>query len=270
MKLTPLLRLASGIVGCLALATAQPLLEAPNGGAQPVNQLSIAGNACGPAALLTAYRFGNENWQRAGGSIAGENDKQRLSYVIRNVAMRPSRHLGGRPRWSKSGVNVADLCDISNELTAGQYLPQVRYEILFLKPRESQEKLLRRVHDRFAESLAKGLPPVISIRRFAKRKAGWTIIDGHFVTVISMPKKLEKGSRSFPVSYIDPWGGKRCEGQISISDRGFLAAPAEGQAVDPTLSPCLEAVFPQALVGRNKVQKGEETVLTLSAAIGRW
>ena len=127
-----------------------------------LNQLSIAGNACGPAALLTAFRFGNENWQRAGSSIAGENDRQRLSYVIRNVAMRPSRHLGGRPRWSKSGVNVADLCDIANELTAGQYLPQVRYEVLFLKPKESQEKLLRRVHDRLSESLAKGLPPVIS------------------------------------------------------------------------------------------------------------
>jgi hypothetical protein len=141
---------------------------------------------------------------------------------------------------------------------------------MFLKPRESQEQLLDRVHDRFEESLDKGLPPLVSIRRFAKRKGGWTIIDGHFVTVISVPRKLEKNARSFPVTYIDPWGGKRCQGQISISDRGFLAAPVEGQAIDPTLSPCLEAVFPQALVGRNKLQKGEETVLTLSAAIGRW
>lgn len=271
LKLTPILRLASGIAGCLTLAVAQPLREAPNSGAQPVNQLSIAGNACGPAAMLAAFRFGNESWQRAGDSIAGENDKQRLSYVIRKVAMRPSRHLGGRPRWSKSGVNVADLCDIGNELTAGLYLPQMRYEVLFLKPKESQERLLARVHDRLGESLAKGLPPVISIRRFAKQKSGWTIIDGHFVTVISMPKKLEKNARSFAVTYLDPWGGKRSQGQISISDRGFLAAaPAEGQVVDPMLSPCLEAVFPQALVGRGKLQNGEETVLTLSAAIGRW
>ncbi len=254
----------------LLLATApvfsQVLRDAPNPGAAPVNQLAIAGNACGPAALLAAFRFGNEDWQRVSNGIKGDTDKQRLSTIIREIAMRPSKHLTGRTRWSRSGVNVADLCDIANEMRGSIYLPTIRYEILFLGKGESQEQLLKRVHARLEKSLAKGLPPVISIRRFARKKDGWTIVDGHFVTVCALPKKLEKGARSFAVSYLDPWGGRRCEGTIGISNQAFLS----GQNPDPTLSPCLEAVFPQALVGKSRVPAGEPTVLTLAAAIGRW
>jgi hypothetical protein len=103
--------------------------EAANKDAAPVNQLVIAGNACGPAALLSAFRFGDVNWQRAANAIPGETDRQRLRTIILREGMRPSKNLGGRPRWSKSGVNVADLCDMANELTRGHYLPRPLGEI---------------------------------------------------------------------------------------------------------------------------------------------
>lgn len=268
LKFIPFLR-ASSLVFLLAagFSSAQPTRDAPNAGAAPVNQLSIAGNACGPAALLSAFRFGSEDWRRAADAVEGENDRQRLRKIILEVAMRPSKSLGGRPRWSKSGVNVADLCDIANEMTSALYLPKVGYEVLFLKPRESQQDLLGRVHGRLDKSLAKGLPPVVSIRRFVQRKGSWNVIEGHFVTIVSIPRKLEKGATSFPVTYLDPWGGRRCEGRIAISDKGFLSGNQPG---NPMLAPCLEAVFPQALVGKSKVAKGEASVLTVSAAVGRW
>lgn len=268
LKFIPFLR-ASSLVFLLAVgfSSAQPTRDAPNAGAAPANQLSIAGNACGPAALLSAFRFGSEDWRRAADAVEGENDRQRLRKIILEVAMRPSKSLGGRPRWSKSGVNVADLCDIANEMTSALYLPKVGYEVLFLKPRESQQDLLGRVHGRLDKSLAKGLPPVVSIRRFVQRKGSWNVIEGHFVTIVSIPRKLEKGATSFPVTYLDPWGGRRCEGRIAISDKGFLSGNQPG---DPMLAPCLEAVFPQALVGKSKVAKGEASVLTVSAAVGRW
>ena len=44
----------------------------------PANQLVVAGNACGPAALLNAFRFGNADWQRRV-RLAGATDKERLS-----------------------------------------------------------------------------------------------------------------------------------------------------------------------------------------------
>lgn len=246
---------------------AQPMREAPNPGGHPADQLAIAGNACGPAAVLTAFRFGNEGWQKAAEALGGETDRQRLRKIILEIGMRPSKSLGGRPRWSKSGVNVADLCDMANEMSAGRYLPRLDYEILILNPKETQQVLLKRVHGRLEKSLDKGVPPIVSIRRFVKKKGQWEVIEGHFVTVISVPRKLEKGATSFPVVYLDPWGARRCEGRMAISDKEFLSG--NGLA-DPMLAPCLEAVFPQALVGKSRVGKGEQTLLTVSAAIGRW
>jgi hypothetical protein len=259
--------LASSLLACCG-AAATPMREAPNSGAIPANQLVVSGNACGPTALLNALRFGSPAWQRASEAIAGGTDKQRILTVIRESGMRPSGSIQGRPRWSQKGVNLMDLCDIGNELTRGHFLPLMSQEVLFSKPRENQKKLLARVHRRFETSLEKGLPPVVSLRRYVHRSgksgpAEWVVLDAHFVTITAVPHKLEPGAGSFPVTYIDPWGGKICQGFIRIPDRGVLAT-------DPADSPCLEAVFPEALVGRKSVRPGETDALTVVAVLGRW
>jgi hypothetical protein len=247
---------------------APPLREAPNPTAVPANQLAVSGNACGPAALLNAFRFGSPQWQRAADAVTGNNDRERIFTIIREIGMRPSKHLPGRPRWNRRGVGVADLKDMANEMSRGHHLTMLRDEVFFIKPRESPEKLLRRVHHRLEGSLAKGFPPVVSLRRHALRKqkdgtAQWVVIDAHFVTLTAIPRKLEKNARSFPVRYIDPWGGRHCEGRITIPDRAVLADPRGHPS-------CLEALFPEASVGTKLLRPGEQTVLTIPAAIGRW
>ena len=89
------------------------------------------------------------------------------------------------------------------------------------------------------------------------------MLDAHFVTITSVPRHLERGATSFPVTYADPWGGKICQGSIRIPVRGVLSA----EAAD---SPCLEADFPQAAVGRKLVRAGETSTLTVVAILGRW
>ncbi len=243
------------------------LREAPNKNAKPASQLVVSGNACGPTALLNTFRFANEDWQRALQGISGENDKQRIYTIIREIGMRPSTSFKGRPRWSRKGVNIADLRDMGNEMTLGKYLPKLHEEVFFKTPRESPEKLLKRVHDRLETSLRKGLPPIVSLRRYALRSkssgAEWVVLEAHFVTLISVPQKLERDARSFAVSYIDPWGGKIHQGSIAISEQSVLAQ--SGQE-----APCLEAIFPQALVGKKLVKPGEKQALTVAAALGRW
>lgn len=247
---------------------APPLREAANPTAVPVNQLTVAGNACGPAALLNAFRFGNADWQRASNAITGKNDRERVLTVIREIGMRPSASVPGRPRWSRRGVNVADLRDMANEMTSGHWLPQVSEEICYIKSRETSEELLGRFHRRLQTSLAKGLPPILSLRRHALRvqsgqAAQWTSIDAHFITVITVPSRLEKSARSFSIRYIDPWGGRFCEGEIRI--------PAETVMPDGKgRSSCLEAIFPQTSLGEKLVHRGESTVVAPVAVIGRW
>ena len=258
-----LLTISLVLVPWLVVAADSALREAPNPAAIPANQLVVSGNACGPTALLNAFRFANQDWQRASNSIAGESDKQRIYTIIRDFGMRPSATIKGRPRWSKKGVNLTDLCDIANEMTRGQFLPLVSQEVLFRSPRETQEALLKRVLARLNTSLEKGLPPIISLRRYVKRDQAWIALDAHFVTVTTLPRKLDNGSSSFEVSYIDPWGGKLCRGTIAIPEPAILAEVSSE-------SPCLEADFPQASVGRKLVRQGEPTTLALAAVLGRW
>ena len=253
---------------CSAAIAATPMRMVPATDAVPANQLLVSGNACGPAALLNAFRFGAPHWQRASNAVAGDNDREKILTIIREIGMRPSKHLPDRARWSRLGVGLSDLRDMGNEMTIGHSLPQLAEEVFFLKPRETPEKLLQRVHKRFETSLAKGFPPVISLRRHALRKqsgkpAQWVVIDAHFVTLTAVPRRLEKHPRSFPVRYLDPWGGRLCDGEIRIPELPLLA-DAKGPAS------CLEAVFPDTKVGLTRVPAGAASALVLSAAIGRW
>jgi hypothetical protein len=264
-------RVLEGLLGLglgLSVTAAPALREAPNPNATPVDQLRVAGNACGPAALLNAFRFGNSDWQRALDAVAGENDREQILKLIREIGMRPSKHVTGHPRWSRRGVGLLDLRDMANEMCAGRFLPLVSEEVFFLNSRETPGKLLQRVHRRLDTSLAKGLPPVLSLRRYVMRRQPgkgpeWVVLDAHFVTITGIPRKLEKNARSFSVSYIDPWGGKHCQGTIGI--------PAAAVLADPSGTPsCLEAVFPRTPVAKKRVLKGETSVLVVAAAIGRW
>lgn len=186
-------------LAALPLTAAPAQREAPNPGAVPVDQLAVSGNACGPAALLTALRFGDANWQRAASAVAGDTDKARLVSIIRIWGLRPSATLTGRMRWTRQGVNVDDLCAMANEMTRSQLLPLMKRDALLSLPGESPQKLLARTHDRLETSLRRGLPPIISIRRIARRVdqnkvPSWVVLQGHYVTVVGIPGKLEKNS----------------------------------------------------------------------------
>ncbi len=246
-----------------ACCPAAEMRQAPNAAAAPVNQLSVSGNACGPAALLASYRAGNEAWQRAAESLAGTNDRDRLRLWIRRHGLQPSSTLKGRKRWSASGINVEDLVAAANEMNRPLFLPPLAHDDLFRRTRESPEALLRRTRDRFDRSLAKGIPPVLSLRRFVLRKGVWTPLQGHFVTITAVPRKLGRGESSFPFHYLDPWGGKRCEGVIALPQQALLAPPGQ-------TSPCLEARVPAAVIGKPEVRRGEISTVVPAAVIGRW
>ena len=245
---------------CIA-ACAPDFYQAENLNAKPFNQLDLAGNACGPAALLNSCRFGKPQWRKLSETPPGLSDRERIRAIARGPAMRESSSLPGRARWSRNGINLSDLRDVANEISRPHMLPGISEETLFLKPGENQGAFLLRVRSRLASSLASGFPPILSIRRFVKRNGRWIAIQGHFVTITSVPGNIASTGSSFPVKYIDPWGGNFREGTIAIHTQAFMGD-------DPTRNPNLEAVFPTAIVGKDLVRPREETVLAVSAALG--
>ena len=256
-----LLLIVLGLLG--AGCAAAEMQRAPNPGGKPANQLDISGNACGPAALLSSFRCGNNSWQKAAAELPGENDRAQLRHWIRQFGLQPSGTLKGRTRWTNAGINVEDLVSAANEMNRPLYLPTLGHDGLFLQGRENPEKLLSRMRARLQSSLKKGIPPLLSMRRHVLRKGQWQSVQGHFITVIAVPEKLGKGEQGFPITYLDPWGGKQCEGWIRVPGESLLVR--EG-----AISPCLVAEVPTANIGRKQVRRGEKTVVIPEALIGRW
>ncbi|MBC7979073.1 MAG: hypothetical protein H7Y36_00750 [Armatimonadetes bacterium] len=236
--------------------------QAQNLDARPFNQLLLSGNACGPTALLNSYRYAKPSWRKLAENPPHLSDRDRIRAIVSGPAMRPSVSLPGRARWSRNGVNLTDLRDIANEISKTEMLPALSQETLFLKPGESQQKFLRRVHSRLVQSLAEGFPPILSIRRFVKRGSTWSAIQGHFVTITSVAT-LPSNATSFDLNYVDPLGGKFSSGKIAITPEAFLTS-------DPARNPNLEALFPSSRIGKSSLRSGDKSILAVSATLGRF
>ncbi len=251
----------------LLLASALPLAAAdrwaPGVAAGAVNQRVVSGNACGPAALLAAFRCGDESWQEIDRKLPGGSDKGKLVYIIRAYGLRPSTSLKDRKRWTGKGINSEDLLAVAGEISSAYGQPKPDSDQLFRRKRESPEKLIRRTQDRLRDSLARGFPPLLSVKRYVLRKGRWELLQGHFVTVVRVPEKIGRGDRSFAFTFLDPWGGRKREGTISIPDQPVLS-------IDGESSTCLMVDAPGLNVGRSAVRKGETTRLVPTVAIGRW
>ncbi|MGJ8634210.1 MAG: hypothetical protein ACSHX7_09850 [Luteolibacter sp.] len=256
-----LLLLAAIILTVTACAPA--LYQAENLQQKPFNQLDLAGNACGPAALLNSYRFGNPSWKKLSEEPPGLTDRERIRSIARGPAMRESSSLPGRARWSRNGINLLDLRDVANEISTPHGFPQLSQQTLFLKPADTQQSLLRHTHSYLTTSLSKGMPPILSVRQFAKRGSRWVAIQGHFVTITSVPGKISQGETFFPITYIDPLGGHHRQGHIRISQTAFLTT-------DPSRTPNLQADFPTATFGKKSIRPGEQTIIAASAILGHF
>ncbi len=242
---------------------AENWVSAPAPRSAPVNQLRTDGNACGPACLLDAFRSGNEKWQASAKAIAGKNDHDKVKTIAKTYGRRGSRLDRKKARWnSRYGVSGIDLTDMANEMRQGKWMGTVKQRIYFKKAHQKPAALLKHVHRDLRRSLKKGLPPILRIRRMAWRtpKGGrtkaWLAVKRHYIVLTGLPNKLPRGATSFQVTYHDPWGGKSCRGVIEIP-------------TGPTTPVgTLIANFPQSGIGKNKVAKGEASVISLSSAVG--
>lgn len=228
----------------------------------PINQRRAYGNGCGPASILNSLQYGGNAWRSIYKTLPGHNSNTRIRSLVKQWGMKPSSHAKGKERWQpKEGISILDLADMFNEIVQGAFLPKIHPVILTLSGRETRQALLLRTHKAFVRSLKKGFPPIVSVRRYAHRmnprvaQLTWWPLRAHFIVIISVPKNIKKGAQSFPIRYVDPYGGFVYEGAISSKDSLFK------------LSPFLFAHLPKTKVGKSLLKKGEETTLMLSGAL---
>ncbi len=243
-----------------SLLSAQELdLRAPNAHFDFVDQTQAVRHSCGPASLINSFGSGSPEWQKVLGKIPAGNDQFRIGTVIKTWGLKPSTTSKDQKRWQlRRGVNFIDLVQIANEMKGRNWkLPAIESEFFFTNSPADAERQLRLAHKRFKKSLKKGLPPIISIRRFVLREKQWQSVHGHFVVLNALPSRLPRGAKSFPIHFIDPIEAKRYEAEVTI-------LPGE------QLLPCLFLDCGENKVGRKHVQKNEKNVLGLAGAIGIW
>lgn len=234
-------------------------LRVPNAAFDFVDQGNGIGNSCGPACLLNAFGAGEKPYQECFAKLPGASDRARIASVIKSWGQEPSQSIPGRPRWElHGGVNFQDLVLMAagmSELNWSARKP--RGELFFAAPGRDSQGMLATAHKHFAKSLKKGLPPILSVRRFVHRGGQWQSVHGHFVVLTAMPEKLPRGSAAFPIQFCDPQGAKQLGGTVTISQN------KEGL-------PCLTLLSLTSKIGSSQVRGGEPSALGLAGAIGVW
>ena len=250
-------------ISSLAAAATPGWISAPFGDALPANQLLVDGNACGPACLLSAFRSGSEKWRASISKIEGNSDSEKIRKIISDYARRPSSLDPEKARWNgRYGIASPDLVAMANELRSERWMGSVKQEIFFKNSREKETTLLARVHEKLSKSLKKGLPPILRIRRVAWRNPkgssskNWLTVKAHFIVLTGLPEKLAKQTKSFKVTYHEPWGGKSLSGRIHVSNTKSAGVGT------------LIASFPGSDIGKILIARSESTCLSVSSAIG--
>lgn len=244
----------------------------PNLEATGINQIPIHRNGCGPASLISSYRFGSKKWNTAHDHIAGETDKEKFNSLVARYGKVFSKHLRAQRRFDdKHGINVVDLTDLANDFQTRNklHLPKLKYNSHFLKGKSTHLDLLEQTHKQLTKSLKKGFPPLLSLKTFAHVGSRWTQIHGHFVVLYEIPNKLEEGSNSFEVKYIDPWGGKIRTGTIKVPapNTSFYAVNIATKKLVPKRSPLLIIDFPDSLLGTRNLKPNQRHATTLAFSI---
>jgi len=250
---------------------------APTAEARAIDQKVIDKNGCGPTALMNAYRFGSPAWHlgyQKLGRQADSSDQEKFHDLVNRFGIHISRH-NGLIRWDKrTGISTLDLCDMANDYqrSRGTNLPALKVKTHFNPVGQANAILLQDVHKQLRDSMLKGFPPIITIKRFTQRSLGdfkvWKQVHGHFVVLHEIPGKLPVDATSFQIKYIDPWGGRLLTGTVKIPDQTFYAIDSTRKKnITFEKSPSLIVDFPNSSLGRQFIRKGEHNVTILASSV---
>lgn len=237
--------------------------------------------ACGPAAMANALRFGVPGMREALDSLVGNDDTTRLRFLIdryfKNV---PSEIFPTAKRLGHKGVLAVDLKNACNDLLREHNLEPLDQLELHRLDGERDRDFLERVHGKLLSSLRRGTPPIIQVRSYAAMqeeeggaKVVWKATNNHFLVVTRVPTELRKQDMGFVFDAIDPNGGRLVSGYVF--GEPHLPFQAEKGQDSPTQvewlsgrpfllvkAPGVVSLQPRKAIWRDRV------VVALSAVIG--
>jgi hypothetical protein len=243
-----------------------------------IRQGLLSENACGPAAILNALQFGNENLQSVYQKIPGESANDKLIYIADHYGKNASVVEKGKTLFGiDRGMMADDILPFFNAILGQYNVPQLQETYGDLAVGESTMAHLRRMHGYLVQSIRSGVPVVASIRSFATQKdpvdgqMKWQGVAAHVILITKVPGELQPFQKGFNFEFIDPSNGTVEEGYLHIEDiRGFAAIKGSGSENFQWLdgSPFLLAVLPSLNLDTNRQEWSSRTLMTLNYIVG--
>jgi hypothetical protein len=238
-------------------------------------QLYPKENACVPASLLNALRFGPKTHQAAFERLPGKTDKDKLLHIIEKYGVLPSQ-VEKRDIFNEKGVLADDiplflnaiLKDFEGEAVDGMYFDRAKDE--------SWPEFLRRVHGKLVHSLSAGFPVVVSVRSFGAVKHDdkflWEGLGAHAIVITRVPKKLQSYQQGFAFEFIEPSKPSLREGYLYCEEvRSFQAIKGAGQKDFKWLdNSFLTITAPSLNIETNKQPWYARTFLMLNYGVGKF
>jgi len=237
--------------------------------------------ACGPAAMANAMRFGVPGMRAALDSLVGNDDRTRLRFLIdryfKNVQ---SEIFPTAKRFGHNGVLAVDLRNAFNDLLKEHSLEPVESLELNRLAGERDRDFLERAHGKLLRSLRRGMPPIIQLRSYAAMqeeeggsKVVWKAANSHFLVVTRVPTELRRQDMGFVFDAIDPNGGSLVSAYIfgeahlpfqaeKSPERATQVEWLSGRPFLLVKAPGVVSLRPRKAIWRDRV------VVTLSVVIG--
>lgn len=225
-------------VVCLFLSCAvaeEPAISVQVVPSQIVNQRLHSANACGPASLMNALKFGDSELNQVYKKLSGSNDSNKLHFLIeRHFRSRPSVVGKGLKRWGFQGVYVKDMAQSSNEL-----LGELESSYLDREKGETDREQTLRIHEWMHDSIERGFPPILSLRSFIVRtrpendmEPRWEMVFHHFVVVCSISALNGEQATGFEAKVVDSNGAKISNIHIHQESNGQLFNVLKGNDIE--------------------------------------
>ena len=185
-----------------------------------IGQSRVGEAACGPCALANALTHGDPGGREAFQQLSAGSADGRVETIISLYGTKSSETYGSRRmRYSAdAGLTAEDMPYLANEVLEAHGQSKARGDWLDSPGNEDEHAHLRRIHDLFTTSLARGLPPIIEIRAFsadpgssrgAMTSMSWVNLFAHWLALVSVdPVTLPPRASGFFCRFADSYTGR--------------------------------------------------------------
>jgi hypothetical protein len=258
-----------------------------------ISQYVVGENACGPTALLYAFKLGRKDMRDIYDKLIGSTDAEKLRSLIQSHGNKPSQTKYHRTRLeAKSGMAPMDMAATAIDLLSSLETKPSDFNLLSqsMVRRDSESaagKFIARVHGYLKRSITNKVPvvsivvPYMGTYKPEKNVNVWSEHTGHYVVITGVPETLAEGSLSFNVEYLDPATGRSNQALLFEEvERTFWAREEKGAGgsdwVYPEVtfnnrkvsSPFLVMAAPGLNVIPNAIKDAQRLVLAFTTAIG--